>query len=569
MSENRESTQNEFDALFLGLPQQRLTAGMAGRQAARLDPKTDKAAWNLRSVRKRFISDFRSRSLDIDSHFVDALTLFYEDEVAEEFFIALQGNSKVSDLDVEFVSCEKNGVVYERLGRTLGTMSKLSCLHFCFLDEDVNAACARAAFMLAHARQVKHVEWDFYSPVTPADDSTLDADTALSSLAEAFEGNHSIESTTLRLTASPRTDLTAGICQSMKGLLGLREITLIGSWQYPFFAEITGEDAITMSEVFQIKSLRRLVVFDGSFADVEASLTFSQAIARSALAELRIQFRKPDEGMAAWTANERREDRIPLDVARALTGSHLRRLELTNVTFLDYGLAMAFCRALAGSQIRSLELDGLEVHEDAITALGKSICRPCLEHLDVSNSVEPISGAIGASLNSAPNLQVLRIRTLITQNFSEISVVRVLGGCTHCPDLVDLRLDSIGSWNVVKDAAAAECIRHCGKLVKIDFGYEYRIRGNYCPAFLAACQAHRVVEKIIPHSRCLLLRAALDLVTAKNKDTRVHRIRFEKLAMDGLGRAAFSRVLARLNNKPHLIFLALTSNKPLFSLLLL
>ena len=117
-------------------------------------------------------------------------------------------------------------------------------------------------------------------------------------------------------------------------------------------------------------------------------------------------------------------------------------------------------------------------------------------------------------------------------------------------------------WTVLIDEAAAECMKHCGKLVKIGFNDSWCITGL---AFLAACQAHRVVEEImLPCSR-MHLRAALDLVTAKNKDTREYRGRFESLAGDRHVRAAFSRVLEKVNDKPHIIFLALTSMKHLLS----
>ena len=333
----------------------------------------------------------------------------------------------------------------------------------------------------------------------------------------------------------------------MKGLLGLKSINLTGSSH----AAITGEDTVSMSELLQVKSLRHLCLERISFADDESSLTFSQAIAQSTLDRISV-YGRTEEGS------------IPIDVTRTLNGSNLRRLELSNVTFLEYDWARALCRALAGSQVFSLEIFELAMHPDTIIALGKSICRPCLKHLDVRSSSDIMIDSIGKSLHCAPNLQVLRIDAYCPE-LSENTVVQVFGGCNHCPDLEELKLEASGIWTVAMDQAAADCTSKCSKLVTIDLGNLFD-RGSVwtCPAFLAACQAHRVVEAIVPPFECRRLAAALALLTVKNKETRLHRSRFVSLAGDRHARVVFSRGLQKVNNKPHLIFVALTSNKHLF-----
>ena len=477
--------------------------------------------------------------LSLNTGFINALTQIPLDDVAEEFFDTLQGNSEITT--VTFVFVEYHGTAYERLGHTLGTLTELSQLRFTLMNG--KAAVAWAASMLTHIRHVEKVFWNVLEfPSTPADDSSSLADAAFSSLAAAVDGNESITETTL--TFSERPNLAAGVCQSMKGLLGLTSFALCGCSTL-----ITGEEAVSMSEVLHVKSLRRLDAIEVMFADVEASLTFGNAIAQSALTSLYI--------CLPYTLTE---EMIPLDVPTALTGSRLRELQLKNVTFLDYHLAMAFCKALAGCQLRSLVLDRLKLHADAINAFGRSVCRPCLERLEVVNSLNALCDAIGKSLSGAPNLQVLQIRAWL-HSFYEDTVVSLLGGCCSCPSLVELSLGDITSWTAALDEAAAECIRHCRKLVKIT------VSGTVwkSPAFLRACQAHQVIEEIRFPVKCPELRAALALVTTKNKETRVYRSHFEKLAGDGHGRAAFSRVLAKVNNKPHLTFLALTLNKHLVS----
>ena len=376
----------------------------------------------------------------------------------------------------------------------------------------------------------------------------------INTLTAAFDGNTSIKSATLQLDVSYETAAVAGICQSMKGLLGLTNITL----DFDRDAPIGHEDAVSMSKVFQVNSLRCLTMEQMVFADDEASLTFSQAIAQSTLTELKVSvsLRIDHRGHEEWKQ---------LDMTGALTGSRLQVLDLVHATLLDLEEAKAFCRALAGSQLRVLKLTGIQLHADFKSALGKSMCRPCLEHLEVYSSSDTISESIATNLNSAAKLQVLKI-SIQSPFTSDVVAAHVLGGCSkHCPDLLELNFFGIRYWTVALDKAAAECTRTCSKLVKI--GLQCLPFGDIdtSPAFLAACQVHRVVEEITPPTDCPQLRTALDLVTTRNKETRIHRSRFESLAADRHGRAAFCRDVAQVNNKPHLIFLALTSNKHLFS----
>ena len=538
-----------------GLPQKVHAAGMDGHQEPAEAEEDLIKARALRNV-QAMVNDIRFGRTDIefDARFIDALTQFYQDDVAEEFFETLHGSSEISGVVVEIFSCDTNEDVYARLGRALGTLPALLSLKICLLDGKP-AAVALAASMLTHIQQIKIADWYFpQDSVAPAEVISSDADAAFSSLSAAFDGNTSIKYSTLRSNA--RTDLAAGVCQSMKGLLGLTDTTLSGTFTHDY--AVTVEEAISMSELFQAKSLRYLAVNDVSFADIEASLTFSLAIAESSLDALVIQLPRIKRGQ---------EELIPLDLTRALTGSHLRDLVLYDVAFLEYDLAMAFCRALSASQLHTMELHGLQMHADAIYAFGRAICRPGLVHLEVEHVSDSIIDAIGTSLKGAPNLNALQIRTFSWDSpLSESSVVNVLDGCTHCPDLAVLGLGGMESWTVPMDQAAGKCIRHCGKLRTIDIGDLDLLRGNFCPspAFLAACQAHRVVETIIPPSGCPMLRAALALVTAKNKETREYRSYFDSLAGDHHGRAAFSRAVAKVNDKPHLLFLALTTNKHLF-----
>ena len=531
------------------------------RVAAELDgslapaEEEDPLMASARSTIRTITNKIRCETMDIEfeARFIVALEQLYGSDLVEEFFETLQGNSEISSVTVEVFSCDTNDFVYERLGRALGTILTLSCLKISLLDG--KTAIERAASILTHIRQVRDIEWIVpQGHAAHADDSSSATDTAFSSLAAALDGNKSIKRATLHCKS--RTDLVAGVCRSMTGLLCLTDITLYGSVD----ATVTLEDAISMSEVFQVKSLRSLDVNHVSFADTEAASIFSQAIAQSALAKLSICLPKMNHGVDhTW---------IPLFITRVLTSSHLRRLQFSRVIFLEYDLAVAFCRALAGSQVPFVRLFTVQLHADAINFFGRSICSPFLKTLAVENLSDTILDSIGTSLNSAPNLQVLQIRLCMpTTLMSENTAVRVLHGCTHCPNIVELRLGGTKVWTALMDEAAAECTRHCGKLVTIKLGdsYDTKRSFNASPAFLAACQAHRVVEEIGPPTGCPQLRAALALVTAKNKETRVYRSRFESLAGDRHGRAVFSRVVDKVKDKPHLIFLALTSNKHIFS----
>ena len=462
-------------------------------------------------------------------------------EVAEEFFEALQGNPDILAVGIAVFDDGGGGVIYERLGRVFGNLSNLSCIGIALGGG--KAAIALAASMLAHIRQVEHVVWLCDGQNVPADDSSsdTDTDTACSLLAAVFDGNGSITSTSLQFKLRP--DLAAGICQSMKGLVSLTEIALDCSLDSP----VTVDEAVAIGELVhsQVKSLRSLAVHNVHFADAEASLAFTQAISQSALTKLSIR------GLLF-------SGEIPLDVTRALTGSHLRELVLDDAAFTDDDLARSFCRALAGFQLRVVKLFRLQMHADSIHAFARSICRPCLEHLHVHRTRGPIADTIATCLQGAPNLQVLQIERMAND-----SMVHALRGCSHCPNLVELSLTDFGAWTVNMDEPAAECIRRCGRIVEVDFGSVRSARGNVwpSPAFLTACQAHRVVEEIRHPSACPELRAALALVTAKNKETRVHRSRFESLAGDShRGRAIVGRALEKVKDKPHLIFLALTSN---------
>ena len=91
------------------LPRKRLAAEMEGQQDEPPD-KENLIKAHARRKMQSMISNIRYGKMEIK---LDALMLFFRDDVADEFFETLPGLSEISSVSVEITSCDTHKDVYE------------------------------------------------------------------------------------------------------------------------------------------------------------------------------------------------------------------------------------------------------------------------------------------------------------------------------------------------------------------------------------------------------------------------------------------------------------------------
>jgi hypothetical protein len=318
--------------------------------------------------------------------------------------------------------------------------------------------------------------------------------------------------------------------------------------------KITAYEAECVKELLCLPSLQKVSWSKVAFENADACDTISQAMAASSIDELEVVYHQSPTSTA-----------IVLDVSTILKANHLQTLHLQGMEFASLDSATALSDALATSdQLHTLRLCQVRVHKDMVDALGKAICRPQLQTLDVEDLSASLFSQIGRHLKGATGLQALRWK----EEFVSTDIfMDILNGCLHCSDLRQLDISYLVDWSTLHDQATANVVQHCRSLVAVRIFHKQKPKNvpSYpCDAFLAACQAHRVIEAVTVQPccpwRCPDFVAELGRITDKNRETRVFRRKLQSIIASSNGRAVVARLLSTLQDKPHLLFLALTGH---------
>lgn len=265
---------------------------------------------------------------------------------------------------------------------------------------------------------------------------------------------------------------------------------------------------------------------------------------------------------------------LHLDILQAIKNQNLRALRLDRLNFESLESVREFSRAMSISRLDSLQCWTLFCAREAEEELGRALCQPSVQELMIlsTNSKDALYLAISRHLIKCPRLRILRLGRPFMGPLShpfididETTLVSFLVNCRLCQDLSELALPRTTRWSKELDLQTAQTLTACRRLLKVTIEVQV---GVDSPALLAACRKHSVIEEIelMPqHGWPRELVLDLKYITRRNKETSVHRKRYQALVDKKVGLGVVSRALYRVSRKPHLTYLLLSVNRHCFT----